>query len=41
VWVVDVDGTLLFFDAGYFADTPAEDVEEMRAMVESATFEVR
>ncbi|MEX0626034.1 MAG: hypothetical protein WD402_05780, partial [Chloroflexota bacterium] len=41
VWVVDVDGTLVFFDAGYFADTPAEDVEEMRAMVESATFEVR
>jgi hypothetical protein len=41
VWVVDVDGTLIFIDAGYFADTPAEDVEEMRAMVESATFEVR
>ena len=39
VWVVDVDGTLIFFDAGYFAGTPAEDVEEMRAMVESATFE--
>ena len=41
VWVVDVDGTLVFFDAGYFAATPAEDVEQMRAMVESATFEVR
>jgi hypothetical protein len=41
VWVVDVDGTLVFIDAGYFADTPAEDVEEMRAMVESATFELR
>jgi hypothetical protein len=41
VWVVDVDGTLIVIDAGYFADTPAEDVEEMRAMVESATFEVR
>jgi hypothetical protein len=40
VWVVDVDGTLIFIDAGYFADTPAEDVEEMRAIVESATFEV-
>jgi hypothetical protein len=38
VWVVDVDGTLVFFDAAYFVDTPAEDVEEMRAMVESATF---
>lgn len=38
VWVIDVDGTLVYFDAGYFADTPAEDVEEMRAMVESATF---
>ncbi len=41
VWVVDVDGTLVYFDAGYFTDTPAEDVEEMRAMVESATFEPR
>ena len=40
VWVVDVDGTFVFIDAGYFAATPAEDVEEMRAMVESATFEV-
>lgn len=40
VWIVDVDGTLVFFDAGYFAATPAEAVEEMRAMVESATFEV-
>lgn len=40
VWVVDVDGTLIFIDAGYFAGTPAEAVEEMRAMVESATFEV-
>jgi hypothetical protein len=39
VWVVDVDGTLVFFDAGYFADTPTEYVEEMRAIVESATFE--
>lgn len=41
VWVVDVDGTLIFIDAGYFAATPAEDVEEMRAMVESATLEPR
>lgn len=41
VWVVDVDGTLVFFDAGYFAGTPAEDVQEMRTMVESATFEKR
>jgi hypothetical protein len=39
VWIVDVDGTLIYIDAGYFADTPAEDVEEMRAMVESATFQ--
>jgi hypothetical protein len=41
VWVVDVDGTLVLFDAGYFAGTPAEYVEEMRDMVESATFEAR
>ena len=39
VWVVDVDGTLVLFDAGYFAATPVEDVEEMRAIVESATFD--
>jgi hypothetical protein len=39
VWVVDVRGTLVFIDAGYFADTPADHVGEMRAMVESATFE--
>src|SRR5687768_2270215 len=39
VWVVDVDGTHVFFDAGYFAATPAEDVDEMRAIVKSATFE--
>lgn len=38
---MDVDGTLVFFDASYFADTPAEDVEEMRTMVESATLEWR
>ena len=37
---MDVDGTLVFFDAGYFADTPPDDVEEMRAMVDSATFEL-
>ena len=41
VWVVDVDGRLVYFDAGYFAATPAEYVEEMRAIVESATFETR
>jgi hypothetical protein len=41
VWVVDVDGTFVFFDAGYFAATPAQDVEEMRAIVESAAFEKR
>ena len=39
VWVVDLGGKFVFFDAGYFAATPAEDVEEMRAIVESATFE--
>jgi len=34
-----IDGTLVNFDAGHFADTPAEEVEELRAIVESATFE--
>lgn len=39
VWIVDVDGTLVYFEASYFEGTPGEYVAEMEAMVESATFE--
>ncbi len=38
-WVLDVDGTILIIDATYHADTPAAVIEEMRAIVESTTFE--
>ena len=39
VWVLDVDGVLTVIDTAYYAGTPVEHVEEMRAIVESATFE--
>jgi hypothetical protein len=38
-WIVEVDGAIVIIDAMYRADTPAERIEEMRAIVESATFE--
>lgn len=39
VWIVDVAGVVTVIDWGYYAQTPADDVAEMRAIVESATFE--
>lgn len=39
VWVLDVDGLMVVIDWTYYAGTPAEDVAELRAIVESATFE--
>jgi hypothetical protein len=39
VWVVDVDGTLAVIDWAHYAGTPTEHVEELRAIVESITFE--
>lgn len=38
LWIVDVDGAFVIIDAMYRPDTPAELVEEMRAIAESATF---
>jgi hypothetical protein len=38
-WFVDVEGSLVEIRASYRSDTPAELVAEMRAIVESATFE--
>ena len=39
LWIIDVDGAIVILDAAYSPATPPEMVEEMRAMVESATFE--
>ena len=38
LWILDVDGAVVIIDAMYRSDTPAELVEEMRAIAESATF---
>jgi hypothetical protein len=38
IWIVDVDGRVVLIDAGYYDGTPAEDVAEMRAIVESIDF---
>ena len=38
-WILDVDGTILIINALYNPDTPAALVDEMRAIVESTTFE--
>jgi hypothetical protein len=40
VWIVDVDGTLVYFEASSFEGTPDEYLDEMQTMVESATFEL-
>lgn len=37
-WIVDVDGAIVIIDAMYRTDTPADRIEEMRAIAESATF---
>lgn len=40
LWIVDVDGTLVIIDAAYWEGTPDETVEEMRAIVDSISFEL-
>ena len=40
LWILDVDGVLTVIDTGYYAGTPAEHVDELRAIVESATFDL-
>ena len=37
-WFVNVDGSIVEIRAMYRSDTPAELLEEMRTLVESATF---
>ena len=39
VWAVDVDGLIVVLIGTYYADTPQNVVDELRAIVESATFE--
>jgi hypothetical protein len=38
-WIVEVDDAIVIIDAMYRADTPADRIQEMRAIAESATFE--
>jgi hypothetical protein len=39
LWILDVDGVLTVIDTAYYAGTPVEHVDEIRAIVESTTFE--
>ena len=38
--ILDVNGVVVVFDTGYYAGTPAEVVDEIRGIIESATFEL-
>jgi hypothetical protein len=38
-WIIEVDDAIVIIDAMYRADTPADRIEEMRSIAESATFE--
>jgi hypothetical protein len=38
VWVLDLDGLMVVIDWAHYAGTPPADVDELRAVVESATF---
>lgn len=40
LWIIDVDGAIVIFDAMYRPDSRTDIVDEMRTIVESATFEV-
>jgi hypothetical protein len=39
LWILDVNGSIVILDATYGPEAPADLVDEMRAMAESATFE--
>lgn len=39
IWAVDVDGELVVIDWTYYAGTPQSEVDELRSIVESITFE--
>lgn len=39
VWALDVNGVLVVLDGAYYADTPRNAIDEIRAILASATFE--
>jgi len=39
MWIVDVDGAVVVFDVAYGSDTTQSEVDELRAILASATFE--
>ena len=39
LWILDVDGSIVILDATYSPSTPADLVEELRTLAQSATFE--
>jgi hypothetical protein len=41
LWILDVNGSIVILDGAYSPATPADVVEELRALAESATFEMR
>ena len=41
LWILDVDGSIVILNATYSPATPANVVDELRALAESATFESR
>jgi hypothetical protein len=38
LYILDLDGVIMIIDASYYAETPAEDIAALEAIVESATF---
>ena len=38
LWIVDVDGEVLIVNGTYYPETPAEDVDELQAILGSMTF---
>jgi hypothetical protein len=39
IWIVDVNGRLVVLDGGYYAGTPQNSLDELHAIVSSATFD--
>jgi hypothetical protein len=39
LWILDVNGSIVILDATYSPATPADLVDELRTLAESATFE--
>ncbi len=39
IWIVDVDGSVVLLQGGYYADTPPGVVDELREILSSATFD--